>query len=138
MKHLKKINEWKKNTPEDQKIDQENSDEIRDFFSDLSDLGCKLKINIDIHIVESYNIVYYLENTLGFSIDNKTSSLEDEIQKNKEHLDRLNDYINLSHEFMLRLKSAGYIIAYFNTAHEHVRGLYSEAIKTEIRLSKKK
>ncbi len=137
MKHLKKINEWKKNTPEDQKIDQENSDEIRDFFSDLSDLGCKLTINIDTHIVESYNIVYYLENTLGFSVDNKTSSLEDEIQKNKEHLDRLNDYINLSHEFMLRLKNAGYRIAYFNTGHEPVRGLPNESIKTEIRLSKK-
>jgi len=61
MKHLKKINEWKKNDQEDQRIDQENSDEIRDFFSDLGDLGCKLTINIDTQIVESYNIVYYLE-----------------------------------------------------------------------------
>jgi len=137
MKHLKKINEWKKNDQEDQRIDQENSDEIKDFFTDLNDLGCKLTINIDTHIEESYNIVYYLENTLGFSVNNKTSSLEDEIQKNKEHLDRLNDYINLSHEFMLRLKSSGYRIAYFNTGHEHVRGLPIEAIKTEIRLSKK-
>ena len=67
MKHLKKINEWKKNTPEDQKIDQENSDEIRDFFSDLSDLGCKLKINIDIHIVESYTLSY-ISKYLDFNI----------------------------------------------------------------------
>jgi len=136
MKHLKKINEWKKNDQEDQRIDQENSDEIRDFFSDLGDLGCKLTINIDTQIVESYNIVYYLENTLGFSVNNKISSLEDEIQKNKEHLDRLNEYINLSHDFMMRLKSVGYKIPYFRTGYEQVRGLETEAIQSQIRLSK--
>ena len=140
MKHLKKINEWKKNDQEDQRIDQENIDEIRDLFLDLIDLGCELNIEIDNHIEESYNLRYYLGNTsLGFSVDTKNyeHSLETEIQKNKENLQRLNDYINLSHEFMGRLKSAGDKIAYFNTGHEPVRGLPIEAIKTEIRLSKK-
>ena len=59
MKYLKKINEWKQDTPESRRIDEENINEIKDFFSELADLGCNLTIDIDTHIEESYNINYY-------------------------------------------------------------------------------
>ena len=137
MKYLKKINEWKKNTPEETKIDEENSDEIRDLFLELKDLGCVLNIDIDTHIEESYKIRYYLENNIGFSVDlkNYDHSFEEEIQRDKENLERLNNYINLSHDFMSRLKSVGYGIAYFNPEYTWIGN--NKIIQTEIRLSKK-
>lgn len=141
MKYLKKINEWKKDSPENRRIDEENINEINDFFLDLKDLGCELNIDeISEFIEESYQISYYLVNTsLGFSVDTKNyeHSFETEIQKNKDNLRRLNEYINLSHEFMIRLKNASYQIAYFNTGHDYVRGQESPVVKTTIRLSKK-
>jgi hypothetical protein len=141
MKHLKKINEWKKDSPENRTIDEENINEINDLFLDLKDLGCELNIDeVSEFIEESYQISYYLGNTsLGFSVDTKNyeHSLETEIQKNKENLQRLNDYINLSHEFIRRLKNASYQIAYFNTGHDYIRGFESPVIKTSIRLTKK-
>jgi len=113
MKHLKKINEWKEDTPETRRIDEENINEIKDLFLELSDLGCKLNIKIDNHIVESYNIEYYLENSLGFSVDTQNhESLEQEILKNKQNIVKLTEYMNLSHEFMKRLVSASYKISY--------------------------
>ena len=138
MKHLKKINEWKKNTPEQVKIDEENSEEIRDLFLELQDLGCVLTIDIDTHIEETYTIKYYLGGTnLGFSVDlqNYNHSFEEEIQKNKQNLERLNDYMNLSHDFMERLKSVGYGISYFNPKYSWSGN--NEIILTEIRMSKK-
>jgi len=137
MKHLKKINEWKKNTPEQVKIDEENSDEIRDLFLELQDLGCVLTIDIDTNIEETYTIKYHLGGaTLGFSVDlqNYNHSLEGEIQKNKQNLERLNDYMNLSHDFMERLKSVGYRISYFNPKYSWLGN--NEIILTEIRLFK--
>ncbi len=136
MKHLKKINEWKQDTPESRRIDEENINEIKDFFSELGDLGCKLNIKIDNHIVESYNIEYYLENSLGFSVDtqNHDNSLDEEIQKNKENLERLNEYITLSQEFMKRLKNASYKISYFQNGYEWVRN--DEVISSKIRVTK--
>ena len=137
MKYLKKINEWKKNTPEQVKIDEENSDEIRDLFLELQDLGCVLTIDIDTHIEETYTIKYHLGGTnLGFSVDlrNYNHSLEEEIQKNKQNLERLNDYMNLSHDFMSRLKSVGYRISYFNPKYSWLGN--NEIILTEIRLFK--
>lgn len=138
MKHLKKINEWKKDSPETRIIDEENINEIKDFFLELKDLGCELSIEIDSNIEESYEISYYLDGTtLGFSIDGKNydHSFEEEIKKNQDNLKRLNDYINLSQEFMKRLKNL-YKIAYFNTAHDYVRGVESSVIKSSIRLFK--
>ena len=139
MKHLKKINEWKQDSPETRRIDEENTNEINDFFLELKDLGCVLNIVVDTHIEEAYNLSYYLENTLGFSVNTKNyeHSFDAEIQKNQDNLKRLNDYINLSHEFMIRLKNVGYQIAYFNTCHDHVRNVDVEVIHTQIRLSKK-
>lgn len=141
MKHLKRINEWKEDSPENRRIDEENINEINDFFLDLKDLGCELNIDeVSEFIEESYQISYYLGNTsLGFSVDTKNyeHSFETEIQKNKDNLQRLNEYINLSHEFMKRLKNASYQIAYFNTGHDYVRGQESPVIKTTIRLIKK-
>jgi len=137
MKHLKKINEWKKNTPEQVKIDEENSDEIRDLFLELQDLGCVLTIDIDTNIEETYTIKYHLGGaTLGFSVDlqNYNHSFEEEIQKNKQNLERLNDYMNLSHDFMERLKSVGYRISYFNPKYSWLGN--NEIILTEIRLFK--
>lgn len=135
MKHLKKINEWKEDTPETQRIDEENINEIKDLFLELSDLGCKLNIKIDNHIVESYNIEYYLENSLGFSVDTQNhESLEQEILKNKQNIVKLTEYMNLSHEFMKRLVSASYKIAYFQNVHEWVRN--DEVISSKIRVTK--
>lgn len=137
MKHLKKINEWKKNTPEQVKIDEENSDEIRDLFLELQDLGCVLTIDIDTHIEETYTIKYYLGGTnLGFSVDlqNYNHSFEEEIQKNKQNLERLNEYMNISHDFMSRLKSVGYRISYFNPKYSWSGN--NEIILTEIRIFK--
>ena len=141
MNHLKRINEWKKDSPENRRIDEENINEINDFFLDLKDLGCELNIDeVSEFIEESYQISYYLGNTsLGFSVDTKNyeHSFETEIQKNKDNLQRLNEYINLSHEFMKRLKNSSYQIAYFNTGHDYIRGFESPVIKTSIRLTKK-
>ncbi len=136
MKYLKKINEWKQDTPESRRIDEENINEIKDFFSELSDLGCKLNVEIDTHIEESYNINYYLENTLGFSIDtqNHDTSLEIELQKNEENLQRLSEYMELSREFMKRLASASYKISYFSNGYEWVRN--NEVISSKIRVTK--
>lgn len=136
MKHLKKINEWKGDTPETRRIDGENINEIKDLFLELSDLGCKLNINIDSHIVESYNIEYYLENSLGFSVDtqNHDESLEQEILKNKQNIDKLTEYMNLSHEFMKRLVNASYKISYFQNGHDWVRN--DEVIASKIRVTK--
>ncbi len=136
MKHLKKINEWKQDTPESRRIDEENINEIKDFFSELGDLGCKLNVEIDTHIEESYTINYYLENSLGFSVDtqNHDNSLDEEIQKNKENLERLNEYITLSQEFMKRLKNASYKISYFQNGYEWVRN--DEVIASKIRVTK--
>ncbi len=136
MKHLKKINEWKEDTSETRRIDEENINEIKDLFLELSDLGCKLNIKIDNHIVESYNIEYYLENSLGFSVDtqNHDESLEQEILKNKQNIVKLTEYMNLSHEFMKRLVSASYKISYFQNGHEWVRN--DEVISSKIRVTK--
>jgi hypothetical protein len=135
MKHLKKINEWKEDTPETRRIDEENINEIKDLFLELSDLGCKLNIKIDNHIVESYNIEYYLENSLGFSVDTQNhESLEQEILKNKQNIVKLTEYMNLSHEFMKRLVSASYKISYFQNGYEWVRN--DEVISSKIRVTK--
>jgi hypothetical protein len=45
--------------------------------------------------------------------------------------------MNLSHDFMERLKSVGYKIAWFRTNHDYLRGFESDVIQTEIRMSKK-
>jgi hypothetical protein len=141
MKHLKKINEWKEDSPENRRIDEENINEINDFFLELKDLGCKLSIDeVSTFIEQSYQISYYLDGTsLGFSVDTKNyeHSFEEQIEKNKDNLKRLNDYINLSQDFMIRLKNASYQIAYFNTSHDYIRGFESPVIKTSIRLTKK-
>ena len=136
MKYLKKINEWKQDTPESRRIDEENINEIKDFFSELADLGCNLTIDIDTHIEESYNINYYLENALGFSIDtqNHDTSLEIELQKNEENLQRLSEYMELSREFMKRLASASYKISYFSNGYEWVRN--NEVVASKIRVTK--
>ena len=136
MKHLKKINELKKNTPEEAKIDEENSDEIKDLFLELKDLGCVLSIEIDKHIEESYKLKYYLENNIGFSVDlqNYNNSFHEKIQKDKQNLERLNNYMNLSHDFISRLKNAGYRIAYFNPELTWIG--YYKVIETTIQISK--
>jgi hypothetical protein len=140
MMYIKKINEWKEDSPENRKIDEENIDEINDLFLDLRDIGCELSIDeISKFTEQSYQISYFLVGTsLGFSVDTKNyeHSLQTEIQKNKDNLKRLNDYINLSHEFMIRLKNSSYQIAYFNTGYEYLRGQETEVIKTTIRLTK--
>jgi hypothetical protein len=73
MKHLKKINEWKEDSPENLRIDEENINEINDFILELKDLGCKLSIDeVSTFIEQSYQISYYLDGTsLGFSVDTK-------------------------------------------------------------------
>ncbi len=136
MKHLKKINELKKNTPEEAKIDEKNSDEIRDLFLELKDLGCVLTIVIDHRIEESYKLKYYLENNIGFNVDlqNYNNSFEEEIQKNKQNLERLNHHMNLSHDFMERLKSVGYRIAWFNPELTWIGN--NKVIETTIQINK--
>ena len=90
--------------------------------------------NLNAHYNNSIN--YYLENSLGFSVDTKNhdNSLDEEIQKNKENLERLNEYITLSQEFMKRLKNASYKISYFQNGYEWVRN--DEVIASKIRVTK--
>ncbi len=101
---------------------------------DLDDFN--YEIIIDKHLDESYNIKYYMPNSISFSFSNNKDIFL-RIKENEQNLENLNKYMQLSHDLMKRLNNMGYEIAYFSNKHDYMNGLPETSISSNIRISRK-